>query len=214
MASGLPFRTRLGESGAAQPIHCGRVTGKRLLDVPAPAPDRLAMEIRTVRTGEAAELRAVRLRALLDSPEAFGAVHAEEERLPDSAWVERAEPSEPGDERVTFVAESETGWVGMAMSRLERSDPSRAGLYGLWVEPAARGGGVGRALTEAVVGWAQSRKAGTLSLWVVVSNAGAIGLYRRLGFRETGRTMLLARDPSIVEIEMELALGASPERVT
>ena len=49
---------------------------------------------------------------------------------------------------------------------------------------------------------------------VVVSNAGAIGLYRRLGFRETGRTMLLARDPSIVEIEMELALGASPERVT
>jgi ribosomal protein S18 acetylase RimI-like enzyme len=37
---------------------------------------------------------------------------------------------------------------------------------------------------------------------VIESNAGAIRLYHRAGFTETGRIVPLPRDPSVVEIEM------------
>jgi hypothetical protein len=39
-------------------------------------------------------------------------------------------------------------------------------------------------------------------LLVVAGNAHALAVYRRAGFAETGRTIPLPRDPSVMEIEM------------
>jgi ribosomal protein S18 acetylase RimI-like enzyme len=171
--------------------------------------------IHAVRAGEAERLREIRLRALLDSPDAFGSTHARELQFPPATWTERAARSGRGDEDVTFVAEDSGRWVGMAVGHVEPEDPSRAGLYGLWVEPAARGSGVGLALTDALADWAHSRRAEWLLLLVIESNAGAIRLYHRAGFTETGRIVPLPRDPSVVEIEMVRPLairssGAEP----
>jgi ribosomal protein S18 acetylase RimI-like enzyme len=76
------------------------------------------------------------------------------------------------------------------------------GLYGLWVEPEARGNGIGLALTGAVLDWARSCGARVVFLFVVAGNFEALALYRRAGFAETGRTIPLPRDPSVMEIEM------------
>jgi ribosomal protein S18 acetylase RimI-like enzyme len=170
-------------------------------------PDSFDVVIRAVQTGEAAQLREIRLRALLDSPDAFGSTHAREVQFSGEVWGLRAARSGEGKEDVTFVADDDGSWIGMVTGHLDSEDASRAGLYGLWVEPAARGSGVGLALTDAVADWARSRQARSLYLLVVASNAGAIGLYHRAGFSETGRTLPLPRDPSVVEIEMVRPLG-------
>ena len=55
------------------------------------------------------------------------------------------------------------------------------------VDEALRGAGVGRTLVEHALTLCLARGVAQLSLEVRVSNAAAIALYLRLGFRETGR---------------------------
>jgi ribosomal-protein-alanine N-acetyltransferase len=52
----------------------------------------------------------------------------------------------------------------------------------MWVDPAARGTGVGRALLEAVQAWGSSWGAKEIVLWVFESNRPAIRLYETSGF--------------------------------
>ena len=54
----------------------------------------------------------------------------------------------------------------------------------LYVRPAARGGGVGRALALAVIGEARQRGYSSMRLDTLPSMTGAMRLYRDLGFRE------------------------------
>jgi ribosomal protein S18 acetylase RimI-like enzyme len=164
------------------------------------------VHIRAIGAGDAAPLRDVRLRALADSPDAFGSTYADELGLAEEAWIDRAERSARMDDRVTFVAEGLGRPVGMVMARTDAGDPGRVGVFGLWVEPAARSAGTGMALMAAVSEWAESRGARALTLWVVESNAAAIALYGRMGFRETGERMAMPRKPSLMEVRMERPL--------
>ena len=75
-------------------------------------------------------------------------------------------------------------------------------LVGMFVDPAERGRGVGRALVEAVTAWVRARGAARLSLWVTSANNPAIALYGRCGFRPTGETQPLAHTPSLTELRM------------
>jgi ribosomal protein S18 acetylase RimI-like enzyme len=163
--------------------------------------------IRPVRAGEWRMVRDIRLRSLEDSPDAFGSALADETSLPDRAWIERTARYARGGESTAFIAEMPAGWIGFVMGRVEAEDKTRAGLFGLWVDPAARSGGVGLALTEAVVAWAREQGARTLDLWVVASNAAAIRIYSRAGFGETGNTMPMPRQPDLMEIRLERVLS-------
>jgi len=91
--------------------------------------------VRRVRADEWRELRALRLRALADAPDAFGTTVAEAEAEPDVAWQERA----VAEDRATFVAEVAGRLIGMAAGGTNPMEASAAGLYSMWVEPAARG---------------------------------------------------------------------------
>jgi len=63
------------------------------------------------------------------------------------------------------------------------------------VFPAARGRGVATALVGALTGWAREQGCAFLSLEVRPSNAQAIALYKRLGFREAGLRRRFYRSP-------------------
>jgi ribosomal protein S18 acetylase RimI-like enzyme len=60
-------------------------------------------------------------------------------------------------------------------------------LEDLYVSEAARGSGLGRALTEAVIERARTRGCRRVELDVNTENPAALALYRSLGF-ETGKT--------------------------
>lgn len=87
---------------------------------------------------------------------------------------------------VTLVAES-PGAEGERLlgygTLLFRRGSRRARLYSFCVHPAARGGGLGRRLVEALEQVALARGAERLGLEVRADNRVALGLYRRLGFR-------------------------------
>jgi ribosomal protein S18 acetylase RimI-like enzyme len=142
--------------------------------------------IRRVRVDEWRAFRALRLRALANAPDAFGATLADAEAEPDDAWRARIER-----ERSILVAGG-----GDAPT----PEPI-AGLYGMWVDPALRGTGVADALVEAVVEWARAAGYPQIGLGVMTTNGRAIAFYRRLGFIEIGQRMPL-REGSDVEIEI------------
>jgi GNAT superfamily N-acetyltransferase len=165
----------------------------------------MSVNVRRIRPDEWRQLRALRLHALADAPTAFGSTLAREEAFPDDVWQERAAAGAAGRDHVTFIAEEDERWIGMASGLAAGPDRSRISgptLVGMFVDGAARRRGAGVALTQSIVGWARARGAPRLVLWATSSNDAALALYRRCGFRPTGATKLLAHDPTLVELEM------------
>src|ERR1700730_4655425 len=165
----------------------------------------MGLEVRRIRAHEGPQLRSLRLHALADAPTAFGSTLAREEAFPESVWHERAAGGAGGGDLITFVAEQDGRWVGLAAGLAEdREDPKQSGpvLAGMFVDRAERRHGVGAMLVEGVVAWARARGAARLSLWVTSSNEPAIALYRKCGFRPTGETKPLAHAPTLTELRM------------
>ena len=161
--------------------------------------------VRRIRPDEARSLRAFRLHALAEAPTAFGSTLASETAFADGTWRERAERGASGADSVTFVAEHDGRWVGLATGLAfdpDVPDDPRPELVSMFVAPEARGRALGAALVDAVVDWAKSRRASGLCLWVTATNAAAIGLYERCGFRATGEEKPLAHSPALTLIRM------------
>ena len=163
---------------------------------------RRGPDIRRIRPDEGLRLRALRLRALADAPMAFGATLAEEEALPEGVWHTRAVRSASGIDQVTYIAEQADRWVGIATGLADGWNGSRPALVGMFVEPAARGRGVGAALVDSVTAWARDRGAARLYLWVTSTNHPAIALYLQCGFRPTGEAKSLHHTPALTELQM------------
>jgi len=126
--------------------------------------------------------RAVRLRALAESPAAFGSVLGVEQRLDDSVWPQRVTPVEAA----TFVAVSDSGEdVGLIVGAPDDDD---AGLFSMGVASAARQSGVGGRLVEVIIAWATASGHHRILLEVGEENAAAIALYANCGFEPTGKS--------------------------
>jgi GNAT superfamily N-acetyltransferase len=167
------------------------------------APDEI--QVRTIRPDEWAELRAIRIEAISDTPTAFGSTLDDTRAHPDAYWRWRAENNAAGTESVLFVAERSRGWVGLAGAFLDESNPAKScDLISMWVRPTERGRGIGRGLVEAVVAWARSRGLEQVALWVTATNLEAAGLYRNCGFVPTGETQPLPSHSELVEERMVL----------
>jgi GNAT superfamily N-acetyltransferase len=163
-----------------------------------------AITVRCIKAHEWERLRSLRLRALADAPMAFGSTLAREQAFPESVWRERAAAGAAGNERATFVAEDGGEWVGSAAGMLDSEGTGERPVWvvGMWVDPAVRGRGVGGRLLGAIAGWARQRDADVLNLQVTETNAPAIALYERLGFRASGETQPLPHTPSLRELHM------------
>ena len=64
-----------------------------------------------------------------------------------------------------------------------------AELQSMYVEAGSRGGGVGSALVDAFLAWAQDRKAARASVTAYASNDAAVRFYGRAGFRPRSVTL-------------------------
>lgn len=81
----------------------------------------------------------------------------------------------------TFVAESTAGEV-LGMVFLRKSGADAMEIKRLYVPPAARGTGAGRALVEAALAEARDAGAAALRLDTTRNLKAAIGLYKSMGF--------------------------------
>lgn len=129
-------------------------------------------------------VRDLRLRSLADAPDAFGSTLDRERGHGEAEWIEWIEGWH-GATNALFVAERGEEWIGMAVGSRTGEEPE-AHLYGMWVDPAWRGDGIGARLVEEVLGWARSWGADSVILGVTETNDGAAGFYEHLGFADTG----------------------------
>src|SRR5262245_1629337 len=162
------------------------------------------MKIRRIRADEGLALRALRLTALADSPMAYGSTFAREDAYPEAVWHARAAAGAAGGNAVTIVAEQDGRLTAMA-SGLAAGPEAQNGsptMVGVFVERTARRQGIGVALIETIVGWAQARGSSRLTVWITANNKPADALYCRCGFHLTGATKPNAHTPTLPELQM------------
>jgi ribosomal protein S18 acetylase RimI-like enzyme len=152
------------------------------------------------------EFRAVRLAALGDAPHAFGSVLVNEQALGEAAW--RAKLAS----RTQFAAcDTVSGATDPPANSIVGTvggypDGDAIELISMWVAPAARGRGVGRALVECVIVLARGAGCREVRLAVSEGNAAAERLYARAGFVRTGVTHRIRPGEPWLEADMVLLL--------
>jgi ribosomal-protein-alanine N-acetyltransferase len=110
--------------------------------------------------------------------------------------------------RCLFVAEAEGGLLGFSVGKMIGSEVEGvAELESVAVDAAARRGGVGKALCEAVVAWCKAQRAAVLELEVRAGSGGAIALYSGLGFVVAGLRKGYYKEPDEDAVMMRLELG-------
>jgi len=141
--------------------------------------------------------RELRLHALQDSPDAFGSTYERETAFTEAHWRQRI--GQP--DGVAVLAHDGGRPVGMGGGFVDV--PGWCHVVAMWVEPSARGRGVGRAVLEAVEQWAGERGL-RVHLDVSTANDGARAVYQRYGFRGTGETSPLREGSSVLVERMVL----------
>jgi RimJ/RimL family protein N-acetyltransferase len=171
------------------------------------------VDVRLVRAEQWEALRDLRLRALTDAPDAFGATLAESVDRPEPYWRGWI-LGEGWDGTVrTWVADDRGRLRGMAVGARFDADGSALSLFGMWVEPELRGTTIAARLVGMVQAWGYALAADRIVLRVSEGNARAEAFYAKLGFRRTDTAATPLRDGSTVLVnEMERPLEPSDER--
>jgi ribosomal protein S18 acetylase RimI-like enzyme len=146
----------------------------------------LLLKIRTLEPADWPTHRLLRLRALENSPDAFGATHADQAARPHESWAARLEAAAMSDDDCPLVAEQDGVPVGLAWAKVDGADPTVVEIFQVWVAPAARGRGIAAALLREAISWARSRGTRTVKLDVTQGDTAAVRLYQREGFRNVG----------------------------
>ena len=166
------------------------------------------MNIRAITADDIPTVQSLRLDALRLNPLSFTA-SAGNDIVGDTARLTQL----ISDSSSAAIFAAFDGDVAVAMVGLRRlTNPKtrhRAEIWGFFVQPDARRGGVGRALMEAAIAHARSW-AGLLQVQLAVGDIApdAKRLYERLGFKEWGREprALLVDGRAVEEHHMTLML--------
>jgi len=170
-------------------------------------PDVPDIRLKRITAADVALLRDVRLRALKESPTAFGSSYDVEAQRDPAEWHTRATRWNDPASAAMFIACAGDHGLGMAAGVVGDDRDDIAWLVSMWVDPAVRRRGVGRRLVEAVLGWAALRRGVTqVRLHVTGGNDVAEALYARLGFARTGDRIPHPRYDTLCEVEMVLPM--------
>ncbi len=176
-------------SGAPPGAVGGRAAARQVARMPATLPPGVA-----IRPATAADVPLILalVRELAEYERAPDQCHATEDALGATLFGDRPQAE-------VVIAEVDGAPAGFALWFHNYSTwEARRGLYleDLFVRPAARGRGVGRALLEHLAGVAVARDCGRFEWSVLDWNAPAIGFYEALGARtmDEWRTMRVDGD--------------------
>ncbi len=151
--------------------------------------------VRRLVPADAAVYRALMVGAYRHEKDAFTSTAAERESLPLAWWEARVAVDAEAVEMVfgAFVDGQLVGAAGLNFERRTRTK-HKATLFGMFVHPDFRGGGIAGALVRAILAQARATP-GTevVQLTVTDTNAAALRLYERCGFQVFGTEPLAVR---------------------
>jgi len=156
----------------------------------------------------------LRLRALRDSPDAFGSTLAREADRSDEEWASRLTLGTDSQWDLPLLAEMDAEPIGLAWGRIDDLHADVAHLYQLWVAPDYRGLGAGRMLLDALMAWARAANVERVALDVACGDTSATRLYARAGFVPVGDRQPLREGSALLKQSMQLSLnpGAADDR--
>lgn len=147
----------------------------------------MTTRIQPLRAEHAAQYRALTLQSYEHEPEAFTSTPPERAGFPLSWWEQRiGGPGQPAIAFGAFDGEQLVGAVALEFSPRPKT-MHKAHLIGMYVQPAARGKGLGRQLVELALNHARQHPGiEVVTLTVTEGNGPAIALYEAVGFRSFG----------------------------
>lgn len=165
--------------------------------------------VQRIEPTEWALYRDTRLRALQDSPDAFGSSLALEAARPDQFWMDRIAAATSSANDLPLFGTSGDQVGGLLWCKAFPEEPGVAHLFQMWVAPEFRRLGLGAKLLQAAIDWARSAHIRQLRLGVAAGDNPAVRLYLRHGFVQVGGLEPL-RDGSPLQAQtMQLVLGAA-----
>jgi ribosomal protein S18 acetylase RimI-like enzyme len=151
------------------------------------------IQFRPLRHDEWEAFQTLRLRSIADMPEAIYPTHAEESsRSPEQVRARITETPH----QVVFGAYQAGELIGIAGLRREALEQvaHKGVLWGVFVHPDWRQGGIARRLLQALFAYARRAGVRQIHLNVNADNPRAAGLYRSMGFEVYGR------EPSAMQV--------------
>jgi len=162
----------------------------------------VSYHVRAAVPGDEPILRALRLEALAEAPDAFGSTYEREIARSVADWGKWLTPG------VTLILEDDGTPRGL-VAGVRDVDPAVVHLMAMWVHPALRGSGAADVLVAEHLAWARGVGADRIRLAVISTNHRARRLYQRHGFRATG--IETVKDDGRRELEMVRSISETPQ---
>lgn len=152
--------------------------------------------------------RAVRLRSLAESPDAFASTLEAEGGRSDEEWEARVSAGATSELDLPLSLRHGDDVVGLAWGKVLPNEPDSAHLFQMWVAPECRGQGLGAEMLARVIAWATDLGAARLVLGVTEGDTPARRLYEGAGFRAYGDLEPLRPGSAVRSQKMLLELSA------
>ena len=162
----------------------------------------MSIEIVTANLNDVDRLRALRLAALKDTPDAFGAKHEDEVNKPISEWQDRLKNT-----HWCFVVADGVDVGLLAVDRAEKDRNSDCWLSSWWIKDAFRGSGIPKLMLTWLEQLCRENNWKKIGLGVWPDNLRAIAAYKKLGFTERQKLLPSRSIPGLMYLAMYKNVG-------
>ena len=162
----------------------------------------MSIEIVTATVNDVDRLRALRLAALKDTPDAFGAKYEDEVNKPISEWQDRLKNT-----NWCFVVADGVDVGLLAVDRAEKDRNSDCWLSSWWIHQDHRGSSIPKLMLNWLEQLCIEKKWEKIGLGVWPDNLRAISAYKKLGFTEAEKLLPSRSIPGLMYLAMYRNVG-------
>jgi ribosomal protein S18 acetylase RimI-like enzyme len=162
----------------------------------------MSIEIVTATVNDVDRLRALRLAALKDTPDAFGAKYEDEVEKPILEWQDRLKNT-----NWCFVVADGVDVGLLAVDRAEKDRNSDCWLSSWWIHQDHRGSGIPKLMLNWLEQLCIEKKWEKIGLGVWPDNLRAISAYKKLGFTEAEKLLPSRSIPGLMYLAMYRNVG-------
>ena len=162
----------------------------------------MSIEITTATVNDVDRLRELRLAALKDTPDAFGAKYEDEVNKPISEWQDRLKNT-----HWCFVVADGVDVGLLAVDRAEKDRNSDCWLSSWWIKDEFRGSGIPKLMLSWLEQLCRENNWKKIGLGVWPENIRAIAAYKKLGFTEAEELLPSRSIPGLMYLAMYRNVG-------
>jgi len=146
------------------------------------------MEIVKLALEDWQSYRNLRLRALKEDAQAFGASYQKNFDYPEEEWKRRLQNALDGNDRWLLFAKENNKLVGMIGAFLEEDNPNVAHLTGVFVPKEERGRGISNLLLiEILKGISKNPQVTAVRSSISLTQKVSVMVHKKFGFKEIER---------------------------